>query len=105
MTQSIIDIYKDILNKRRCKFPAGTWDQIDSKEEFKKCFRYLIYEHLHYTRDDVKDNASMKFFIYHKLYGGMRAIFPNKMYETIQYCLPEYDIKPSRDFIYNYRAQ
>lgn len=94
MTQSIIDIYKDILSERRYKFPAGTWDQNDSKEEFKKCLRYLVFEHLQYTRDDVKDNASIKFITHYKLYGGMRALFSNKVYNAIQYCLPEYEIKP-----------
>jgi len=53
-TRSVIEMYKEIDNGKREKFPVRTW----SKETGIELLRYLIEEKLKWSRDDVVSNIS-----------------------------------------------
>lgn len=56
---TILDIYKAILEGDLSRFDRGTWtlDQ-RGKGNFIKCFRYLILEHLKWSKEQAIQNMS-----------------------------------------------
>lgn len=90
--ENIIAIYKEVLIKKRRKFPAYFWMQ-NSYNKLLICLKWLIEEHLKLTDEDIKKQYSMIFFKKHKLTGAfpylkgvhlfdiLNKLYPNKYKE------------------------
>lgn len=88
----ILDIYEDILQGNRKRFPRGTWTpQSYGKENFKKCLRYVV-EKCGYTRIDIT-HINTDFFIKNKLRAALEVTYPYSISDAIIDTFPEYDFK------------
>ncbi|MEK4425845.1 DUF4046 domain-containing protein [Solibacillus sp. FSL K6-1523] len=91
--KTIYDIYHEILNGERKRFPEQTWNQTDSKETLVKLARYIMLDLLKFNRDDVIGQVTLVFLQKYRICGAMRKNYASTA-AFIQDCFPEWDIKP-----------
>lgn len=88
--QNALKIYKDILEGKVNKFPAGVWVNKNSKEISRKLVIWLIEEHLQLTDTQIKNQISYNFFAKYKLRTMLYKIYNNSPYAMLN------DIYPGR---------
>lgn len=93
----IEDIYDEILDGKRKKFPDGTWQD---KTNAKRVVIHLIENRLSWSEDDVKYKFSGEFLIKNKLKGMLTRLFQGHAYDALNYAYPnkfkEWELKASQ---------
>jgi hypothetical protein len=94
MDVSIFSTYESVLSGKIKRFPGHTWEGHNhGKESFKRCFRYLINEHLSITKEELLERVNFSFFRLFKLGGGIN-LFNDSPYEAVAFSFPEWNIQP-----------
>lgn len=91
--KTIFDIYEVVLSGMLIRFPLGTWDQSDSKRNFIKLTRYLIYEKLNWDRENFCNNFCLNIISKYRLNGGFGRLYSRNIYPMVTDCFPEWKIK------------
>lgn len=85
-----IDVYKLVLEGKYVKkFPENYWQQEDAMVNGIKCVKFLIFDILKATPDNMFDFINIKVFKEYKLLGMLRACFNASPYELINNMYPD----------------
>lgn len=85
---SPMEVYNLVRSGELGKFPNNYLD----KDTIKEIVRHVFLKELRYTREDILC-VDHKYFM--RIYmGGFRKFFELTDYKILQYCFPEYDLKP-----------
>jgi len=82
---TITDVYEELLDGRRKKFPDGTWNH---REEAIRVIKYLIEEKLKWSREDVCKYLSVDVFTKYKLRGLLNKCFNDSPYKALEATYP-----------------
>ncbi|MES5896791.1 hypothetical protein [Bacillus cereus group sp. RP43] len=85
---SIEEIYQEILEGKRTRFPAGTWSEDQDKEAAERVTRYLIEEVLNWNAEDLKKGWNQKLIIDNKLAGVLSLVFNGSPYAMLNQVYP-----------------
>ncbi|MEB8989602.1 DUF4046 domain-containing protein [Bacillus cereus] len=88
MTLTIEEIYQEILNGKRTKFPSGTWNENTSHDSVKRVTRYLIEEVLQWNDEDIRENWTLELIIKYKLRGACSILFKDSPYKMLDTAYP-----------------
>lgn len=91
--EDIIMTYEKVLSGELKTFPRGVWSPgSNNEEEYKKCLRYLAYDKLCMSREEIA-KITQPFLLKYKLGGGFSSLFVGRMYEALSFCFPELKLK------------
>lgn len=96
---SIEKIFQEVLDGRRSRFPAGTWECSDKAI---RCIKYLIERILKWTDDDIKKHLKKSVFGEYKLKGMLTTVYQDSPYAAINHAYPgkfkEWELSTSKNF-------
>lgn len=97
MTITIEEIYQEILDGKRRRFPNRTWHDDERGELIQKLTRYLIEEVLEWNDEQIKENWGIQLIRKMKLAGGCNIHFNDSPYKMLNHAYPnrfkEYEFK------------
>lgn len=88
---TIVDLYVKILNGDKVKL-NNVWSSGDKKDNFKRCFLYLVNEHLHLTKEEIIDMQVTKVLKKYHLINPLTKIF-GTYFNALNYIYPEWKLK------------
>ncbi|MWV44847.1 DUF4046 domain-containing protein [Paenibacillus sp. HJL G12] len=92
---SIVDVYKQLLLGELKRFPPYTWDlEKEAIDNFKKCFRYLIVEHLELSRESLLNILTTSFICKYKLTTPLERYLSSNAYYAVSITFPEWNVYP-----------
>ncbi|KLA04782.1 hypothetical protein B4086_5740 [Bacillus cereus] len=85
----IEEVYQQILDGERCRFPHGTWSKEGDKESARRLTRYLIEDVLHWDKETVKKQWRFAVIQRHKLRGMLDRVYDGEPFRMLDDAYPE----------------
>lgn len=89
MTVKIEEVYQQILDGERCRFPHGTWSKDGDKEPARRVTRYLIEEVLQWDVEVVKRQWRFAVIQRHKLRGMLDRVYDGEPFFMLEDAYPD----------------
>ncbi|AAT55233.1 hypothetical protein CKL87_14760 [Bacillus anthracis] len=86
----IEEIYQEILDGKRSRFPPNTWKEDSDRELSKRVTKYLIETILKWNEEDIKQKWNTPLIIKYRLLGALKHGYDNSPYKMIE------DLYPNR---------
>jgi len=86
----IEEIYQEILDGKRSRFPPNTWKEDSNRELSKRVTKYLIETILKWNEEDIKQKWNTPLIIKYRLLGALKHSYDNSPYKMID------DLYPNR---------
>ncbi|MBL3887882.1 DUF4046 domain-containing protein [Bacillus cereus] len=87
---AIEDIYQEILDGKKSRFPANTWKEDKDNELARRVTRYLIEIILKWEEEDIKQKWNTPLIVKYRLRGLLKHRYNNSPYKMID------DVYPNR---------
>ncbi|PGC62081.1 hypothetical protein COM21_28920 [Bacillus toyonensis] len=87
---TIEEIYQEILDRKRSRFPADTWKEDDNRELSRRVTKYLIETILKWNEEDIKHKWNTPLIVKYRLRGALKHSYDNSPYKMIE------DLYPNR---------
>ncbi|PEC56512.1 hypothetical protein COE20_13815 [Bacillus cereus] len=85
---AIEDIYQEILEGKRSRFPANTWKEDKNRVLSKRVTKYLIETILMWNKEDIKLKWNTPLIVKYKLRGVLKHCYNNSPYKMIEDLYP-----------------
>ncbi|GLV64680.1 hypothetical protein Bmyc01_33500 [Bacillus mycoides] len=85
---AIEDIYQEILEGKRSRFPANTWKEDKNGELSRRVTKYLIETILIWNKEDIKLKWNTPLIVKYKLRGALKHRYNNSPYKMIEDLYP-----------------
>lgn len=89
-TITIEDIYQEILDGKRNRFPRNTWNLDENNEMAKRLTRYLVTNILNWNEEEIKENWNNAVIANYRLRDVLKRKYDNSPYAMIN------DLYPNR---------
>ncbi|MCU5652937.1 DUF4046 domain-containing protein [Bacillus mycoides] len=90
---AIEDIYQEILEGKRSRFPANTWKEDKNGELSRRVTKYLIETILMWNKEDIKLKWNTPLIVKYKLRGALKHCYNNSPYKMIEDLYPNHFIE------------
>jgi len=87
---TIEEIYQEILDGKRIRFPPNTWKLDKNNEMAKRVTRYLVTKILNWNEEEIKQNWNNALIAKYRLRGVLKHKYENSPYGMIN------DLYPNR---------
>ncbi|MDO8156016.1 DUF4046 domain-containing protein [Bacillus toyonensis] len=87
-TITIEDIYQEILDGKRNRFPRNTWNLDENNEMAKRVTRYLVTNILNWNEEEIKQNWNNSLITKYRLRGVLKHKYDNSPYAMINDLYP-----------------
>lgn len=84
----IEEIYQEILDGKRSRFPPNTWKEDSNRELSKRVTKYLIETILKWNEEDIKQKWNTPLIIKYRLLGALKHGYDNSPYKMIEDLYP-----------------
>ncbi|MEJ9269328.1 DUF4046 domain-containing protein, partial [Bacillus thuringiensis] len=88
VTITIEDIYQEILDGKRNRFPRNTWNLDENNEMAKRVTRYLVTNILNWNEEEIKQNWNNSLIAKYRLRGLLKHKYENSPYAMINDLYP-----------------
>ncbi|MED2649271.1 DUF4046 domain-containing protein [Bacillus thuringiensis] len=85
---TIEEIYQEILDGKRSRFPSNTWRLDENNEMAKRVTRYLLTEILNWNEEEIKQNWNVSLIAKYRLRGVLQHRYENSPYAMINDLYP-----------------
>lgn len=85
---TIEEIYQEILDGKRSRFPSNTWRWDENNEMAKRVTRYLLTEILNWNEEEIKQNWNVSLIAKYRLRGVLQHRYENSPYAMINDLYP-----------------
>ncbi|AFU17549.1 hypothetical protein MC28_F105 (plasmid) [Bacillus thuringiensis MC28] len=85
---TIEDIYQEILDGKRNRFPPNTWKLDRNNEMARRVTSYLVTKILNWNKEEIKQNWNNKLIAKYRLRGVLKNIYENSPYAMINDLYP-----------------
>ncbi|MDR5046707.1 DUF4046 domain-containing protein [Bacillus thuringiensis] len=85
---TIEEIYLEILDGKRSRFPSNTWRWDENNEMAKRVTRYLLTEILNWNEEEIKQNWNVSLIAKYRLRGVLQHRYENSPYAMINDLYP-----------------
>lgn len=82
------DIYRQILNGERNRFPRGFWTKEGAYDRAVACMQYLFEQVYQWSYEDIRWHLQKEIFIENKLAAMLKELFQNSPYAAINAVYP-----------------
>lgn len=86
---TIEEIYQEILDGKRSRFPPNTWKLDDKNELARRVTTYLIDQVLKWDKDEIKQNWNTSLLVKYCLRGMVKNKYENSPYKMLNDAYPE----------------
>lgn len=86
----IEEIFQEILDGKRFRFPPNTWKGDNSIELARRVTKYLIEEKLKWDEQDIKQNWSTPLIVKCRLRGLVKQVYQNSPFKMLDDAYPNY---------------
>lgn len=85
---SIEDIYQEILDGKRNKFPPNTWKEDKDNKMARRVITYLLNSILKWNKEDIRINWNTKLIVKYRLRGLLKHRYENSPFKAINDLYP-----------------
>ncbi|MDR5024114.1 DUF4046 domain-containing protein [Bacillus thuringiensis] len=86
----IEEIFQEILDGKRFRFPPNTWKGDNSIELARRVTKYLIEEKLKWDEQDIKQNWSTPLIVKSRLRGLVKQVYQNSPFKMLDDAYPNH---------------
>ncbi|ARV91359.1 hypothetical protein BK727_07265 [Bacillus thuringiensis serovar roskildiensis] len=86
---TIEEIYQEILDGHRSRFPPGTWKLDTDNEMARRVTKYLIKTILQWNEDEIKQNWNTSLLVKYRLRGVLQNKYENSPYKMLNDTFPQ----------------
>ncbi|MEB3057545.1 DUF4046 domain-containing protein [Bacillus pseudomycoides] len=87
---AIEDIYQEILDGKRSRFPANTWKEDEDNEMARRVTKYLIETILKWDEEEIRQNWNTPLLVKYRLRGLLKHRYNNSPYRAIDDLYPDH---------------
>ncbi|TCW45413.1 uncharacterized protein DUF4046 [Bacillus thuringiensis] len=87
---TIEEIYQEILDRKRNRFPRNTWNSDKNNDMAKRVTRYLVTNILNWNEEQIKQYWNNALIVKYRLQGLLKLKYENSPYAMIN------DVYPNR---------
>ncbi|MEH7787442.1 DUF4046 domain-containing protein, partial [Bacillus thuringiensis] len=87
-TNTIEDIYQEILDGKRNRFPPNTWKLDRNNQLARRVTKYLVTKILNWNEEEIKQNWNNKLIAKYRLRGVLKHKYNNSPYAMINDLYP-----------------
>ncbi|OPA02037.1 hypothetical protein BHL27_06680 [Bacillus cereus] len=87
---TIEEIYQEILDGKRSRFPANTWKEDNNNEMARRVIQYLINNILKWDKEDILKSWNTPLLVKYRLRGLLKHSYDNSPYKAIDDLYPSH---------------
>ncbi|MBH0357774.1 DUF4046 domain-containing protein [Bacillus toyonensis] len=86
---TIEEIYQEILDGKRSRFPPGTWNLDNNNEMAKRVTKHLIEKILKWNKKEIEQNWNTSLLVKYRLRGMLQFKYENSPYKMLNDAYPK----------------